>query len=113
MGEVAVEMLLNCRLPKRGLRATPSELMGRCSPVMGGGGARGQSGVERRWSLGDRGDCLTCGEAVTACGDAPSSLSSSSPIGVNGPPSSRLRACGGKGMSDVGETGCGACEVCV
>jgi len=79
--------------------------MGRCSPVIGGGGARGQSGVDRRCNLGERGDCLTCGETVTACGDAPSSLSSSSPIGVNGPPGSRSRGCGGKGMSDVGKAG--------
>lgn len=108
---VAVENWLDCRLPKRGLRATPSELMGRCSPVTGGGGASGHSGVEWRWSFGDRGDCLTCGEAVTA-GEMPSCLSSSSPIGVSGPPISRLRGCGGRGMSEIVDTGCGACGVC-
>lgn len=54
---------------------------------------------------------MACGEAVTA-GEMPSCLSSSSPIGVNGPPASRLRGCGGIGTSEIGDVGCGACGAC-
>jgi hypothetical protein len=100
IGAVAVDIVLDCLIWKRGLRgAMPSELIGRSSRGINGTGGRGHSGVERRCSLGAFRDC---GDAGT--GD-PKSLSSS--MGVSGSPGSRFRCSGGNGIS-VGDAGTGS-----